>query len=252
MLEDILLSIIPLGISALLFFLMWQAAPLKKTEAPSEKEMRGLKKRYRWFPMLLWMVIVVTIGVLGLLIFGLLSLLHDWRFSFMEGQVFTLGNASWYLIAIFGGMIGSYWAYRIFKRWFPSEGIRYTEAFFNQTYRLDANKAMEYISYILVPLILILTALDLNHYVVLEENHLRYSGFTELRSKAYPYKEIQDLRLKASFIAPNGDLKMRSHYLIQFTDGRVLNTRTHFPTDEAEENQIAKILIQKTGLTLRN
>jgi hypothetical protein len=130
----------------------------------------------------------------------------------------------WRVAALFLGILSAtlpmHWLYQRLL----GEGYEEYTLYTNLKYRFDTWKAFRVIAYPLGVFCVVFVVLGLDCYIRLTPQAIVINRFLGLGETRYAYGQVRELKVAQFVRAPNGNVVLRPHVVVEFTDGFRLTT----------------------------
>src|SRR6185312_12234598 len=115
---------------------------------------------------------------------------------------------------------------------------------------IDFRKALRWLSIAIVLPIGVLTILELNAHVSIEEGAIRDCGYAFAPCKVYPYAAARRITVIAGFRGRDGELTERAGVVLDFADGRRWSSADMGDFHKRVDSDLVNFLGKKTGLPI--
>jgi hypothetical protein len=213
--------------------------PIKLKEKAAGISFSELKKRFAWFH---FFALIFSFGMMILMTFGLLEILELINKNYqLQGSVYMIKSIDLlYIISIMFSISFSIILIFWFIKLVLGDDYKLYLHYYNLLYKMNAIRVLS----IITPLILLLSWLVFYFYVqygfyVFQDKIVIRTLFS-IESNKYKFNEIERLEKRNQFIAPNGDVINRNHYVIYFQDKTSWSSLNE--TSEADSDSLDSIV----------
>jgi hypothetical protein len=234
--ETALLSAVIVALSLLKILASYK--PPSESDPPYEK----LRKKFFIWDHLFFAPVFIFSVLLAIVWYRLLSFFARLSYASLGSSVFlyTPSPIKWEAPSFFLGMITSAISFTLlFKLKIEAECKKHA-LYGNLRVNFVLQKLVRRMTMIIGPAALIFSLLAMNCYTRFSESEIVIKRFLSIGEIRYPYSRISAIKSVRYFKAPNGNVKERPHFAIEFDDGERWTTRDglHNPDPETDRRLI--------------
>lgn len=123
-------------------------------------------------------------------------------------------------------------------------------AYLNLKYKFNYVRVSKYVIPIFALATVSLAVGVLDFYTVFGKDHIKTNGLLSLGTTTYSYEDVVEVKEVEKLIAPNGNVVVDPHYVIEFNNGENWNSRENGFANYSQDSQIIDLVLSKTDLTL--
>ena len=213
----------------------------------------GIEKKYLKFDLLSIVGIFGVTAIFSFIFQQIYPLFFAIKQAFLENVIFWIPpeNDAILLLSLFGGMILSVPLLLKFTQYLLQSDWEEYIAYSNRRYGFDYLRALRFVLLSLIVLLGIGNLLVLDAYSAFGEKTITINPFLSLGETEYSYTEVQTLKEVQVIAAPNGDLRLDPHFIIEFSDGTTWSSRYNGLGDHEDDREIMELVVEKTQLELQ-
>lgn len=238
---------------SLIFVLFGKYYPVKKSKYQSTKPIGELRKEFWKFDILTLLLFFSLTPIFVIILYNFLGWVSDIRFSQASdnGYLFIPERIMWLVPAIFGGLGLSASAYLKLQKILLQDRYNDYAAYSSLKYGFDADKVSTFVIKFLIVFVTAFFILAINYYAYFDNDKIIISDFFQLTESRYEYKDIEAIKSVDKLIAPNGNVVIDKHYIIDFSDSYKWSSRQGGNSNYKKDTEMINYILIKTGLELK-
>ncbi len=241
------------GLMSLIFALFSRYFPINKAKRQTSKSLSELKKGFRTFDILILLLFFVSTPFLVYISYKIFGAISDFRFSNYadEGYLFLPDRMMWFVPAIFSGLGLSAFIFTAIQKPILKEKYNDYIAYSNLKYGYDSDRIIKILIKFLIILVTGFFIFAINNFASFGTEKIVISNFFQLTESKYEYKDVTNIKSIEKLIAPNGNIVIDKHYIIDFSDSNKWSSRQGGDSNYEKDSEMIKFISAKTGLDLK-
>jgi hypothetical protein len=203
------------------FSLLQRWAPYKPPSESNLPPYEELKRKFLKWEQLSLLPLFIFAGLFTIGWERLLSFFAGLSYASLGDSVFlyTPSPYYWWLPALFLGILTAAIPLTLLFKFLLGPDYGHYVLYGNLRVGFDSQKALRLMAVIIGPVALISSLLAMNCYTKFSDGEITINRFLGVGEIIYPYSRISAIKSVRYFKAPNGDIKERPYFSIEFDDG---------------------------------
>lgn len=250
--EKIISIALSTGLMSLIFWLFSKYYPVRKSKYQSKKLLEELRKEFWKFDILILSLFFILTPIFVILTYKLFGWISDLRFSnaSANGHLFIPDRMMWFVPAVFAGLGLSAFVFLKIQKPILKDRFNDYAAYSSLKYRFDAGRVSNFLIKFLIVFVTAFFILAINYYAYFGNDKIIISDFFQLTESRYEYFDIEAIKSIDKLIAPNGNVVIDKHYIIDFADSYKWSSRQGGNSNYEKQSNMIHYILTKTGLEL--
>ncbi len=253
MIETIITTALPIILTSLALYAVAKYFPAKKSRCQTTKSIKELKKEFFKFDLLIYVLFFIITPITTFVLYELFGWFSDIRFSsFQNGGFLCIPPrliwtipAFFLSIGIFGFVQQKLIEFILKKR--MDEYIAYA----NLKFGYDAEKSNRFFYKFTLLLVGLFSLFFINKYSYFGKDQIVVSDFFQLTKSTYKYSDITSMKAIEKAIAPNGNIVISKHYIIDFLESEKWNSKYSGEVENGTMIDMIQFISQSADLELQ-
>jgi multisubunit Na+/H+ antiporter MnhB subunit len=252
--EKIISIAVSTGLMSLIFWLFSKYYPVKKSKYQSTKPIGELRKEFWKFDILILILFFVLTPIFVIITYILFGWISDLRFSkaSANGYLFIPERMMWFVPAIFAGLGLSAFVFLKLQKPILKDRFNDYAAYSSLKYGFDADRVSNFLIKFLIVFVTAFFILAINYYAYFGNDKIMISDFFQLTESKYEYNDITAIKSVDKLIAPNGNVVIDKHYVIDFSDSYKWSSRQGGDSNYEKDTDMINYILTKTGLEIKH
>jgi hypothetical protein len=251
--EQLISIIISTGLMSLIFWIFSRYFPANKSKYQTHRRINDLRVEFWKFDLLILFLFFILTPIFVYITYKIFGIISDLRFSRIEndGLLFLPDRMMWLIPAFFSGLGLSALVFMIVQRPLLKEKYNDYAAYSSMKYGFDADK----VSNLLIKFQLVLVTgffiLAINNYAHFGNEKIAISDFFQLSESNYEYNDVIAIKSVEKLVAPNGNIVIDKHFVIDFIDNNKWSSRHGGDSKNEKVAELINYILTKTGYDLK-
>lgn len=213
-----------------------------------------LYKTYKKWDSVAIVALLFFSGILTFVWYGIIHTIADLSFGTLKKGILTAKTIDeyWFFPAFFLAILSSVFPLMVLFKAVLKDKYKEYIAYSNSLYKADGFRALKAVSFILIPICIIVIFLGMNWYTIFTPAEFYKNGYFSLNETVHQYSDTKAIYKIKKFKAPNGNIVEEPYYIIVFIDGYKWSQRDD-PVEIGDfETKVLKYIYQKSGKKVEN